>query len=383
MGIKESLKIGRPATKKVRYAVVGAGWIAQAVFMPGVAASGNSELTALITGDREKARKLREKYRLQRTYDYGEFEAFLASGIADAVYIATPNWEHECYAVRALEAGVHVLLEKPSEISVDRAERILSAAESARARNVQLMVAYRLHFEAASLDTLRRVRAGEIGEPVFFSSQFSQHVSPLNHRANHGFDAGPVPDMGPYPINAVRNLFGEEPIEVSAVGTRHPEAELGDLDDTVAVSLRFPSGRLAQFTVSYAANAFGAYQLVGTKGVLELSPAYTFEAALEQRRTFGDDQPEHEKWRAVDQFAGETRYFSACVLEGRVPEPDAEEALLDVRVIEAIKHALETGRSYALAPRTRTKRIEPEQQLQKLAARKQPELVNAAAPQNG
>jgi predicted dehydrogenase len=382
MGIKESLGIGRASTKKVRYAVVGAGWISQAVFMPGVEASGNSELTALVTGDVEKARELQDKYRLQRTYGYEQFEAMLADGVADAVYIATPNWEHENYAVRALEAGVHVLLEKPSEVSVDRAERILAAAESARARGIQLMVAYRLHFEAASLDTLRRVRAGEIGEPVFFSSQFSQHVSPRNHRANHGFDAGPVPDMGPYPINAVRNLFGEEPISVSAIGSRHPEATLGDLDDTVAVMLRFPSGKLAQFTVSYAANGFGAYQLVGTKGVLELSPAYTFQGALEQRRTFGDEHPEHEKWKAVDQFAGETRYFSACVLQGRAPEPDAEEALLDVRVIEAIKHALASGQPCTLAPRTRTKRIDTEEQLQKLASRKQPALVNAAAPQN-
>ncbi len=92
MGIKQELGIGRATTKKVRYAVVGAGWISQAVFMPGVEASGNSELTALVTGDVEKARELQDKYRLQRTYRYDEFEDMLADGVADAIYIATPNW---------------------------------------------------------------------------------------------------------------------------------------------------------------------------------------------------------------------------------------------------------------------------------------------------
>lgn len=90
------------------------------------------------------------------------------------------------------------------------------------------MTAYRLHFEPANLDTIRRVRAGE-GDLVAFTSCFGQMLDPKNHRALHGIEAGPLFDMAPYPMNAIRFLFGAEPVEViSAAAVRHPEAGLGD-----------------------------------------------------------------------------------------------------------------------------------------------------------
>ena len=353
------------------------------MFVPGVAATGNSQLTALVTGDPAKARELAKKYELEHIYSYDQYDQLLAAGVIDAVYIATPNWLHETYAVRALQAGIHVLLEKPAEVSIAQTEKIVAAAEAAKARGTRTMIAYRLHFEPGTLDAITRARSGELGDLVYFSSQFSQSVSPDNHRAQHGFDAGPVADMGPYPINAARNLFGEEPIEVSAMGTRHAQAALGDFDDTVAVTLRFPSQRLAQFTVSYAASSFGAYQLIGTKGVLEMSPGYTIEGALEQRLTLGDGKPKHTKFPAVDQFAGETRYFSDCILNNRDPEPDAEEGLMDVRVIVAVKRALETGLPQKLEPRTRKHKIDPKTQAQEIKQRKPPELIDAHPPEEG
>jgi predicted dehydrogenase len=373
----------KPDRKKVRYGVVGAGWIAQAVFMPGIAATHNSELSALVTGDREKAAVLAKKYGLSHTYEYDDYDLMLREHVVDAVYIATPNWDHEDYAVRALRAGVHVLLEKPTEISLLRTERICAAAREALQHGTRFMVAYRLHFEPATLDAIARVRNGEFGEPTYFSSQFSQSVSPHNHRARHGFDAGPVPDMGPYPINAARNLFGLEPIEVSAIGSRHPEAGFSDFDDTVAVTLRFPRGKLAQFVVSYAASSFGSWELVGTRGSIEMSPAYTFQAALQQRRIIEDHPPELQTFQAVDQFAGETRYFSDCILQHAHPEPDAEEGMLDVRVIEAIRRALVTREPQRLEPRAREHRIDPERQRQLIAARKPAALFHAHAPEDG
>lgn len=377
MGVTEALGMKSGSGAKVRYALVGAGWIAQAAFMPAVERTGNSELVAVVTGDAEKARELAEKYELKRTCDYSDYGALLRSGDVDAVYISTPNWDHVAYAVQALEAGIHVLVEKPMEVSVERCERILAAAEKSSAK---LMVAYRLHFEPATLDALERVRKGELGEVRFFSSVFAQHVARENQRGHNGFDGGPVLDMGPYPINAARNLFGEEPVEVSAFGTRNEDAGLGDFDDTVAVSLRFGDGRLAQFVVSYAGNSFGAYTVVGTKGVLEMSPGYTFQGALQERLTLGEKKPKAKKFEAVDQFAGQTKYFSQCVLDGTEPEPGAEEGLLDVRVIEAVKRALETGQAQKLEPWTRRRKVEADQE-RDFSQKKAPKLVHAAPPE--
>jgi glucose-fructose oxidoreductase len=84
-----------------------------------------------------------------------------------------------------------------------------------------------------------------------------------------GFDAGPVPDMGAYPINAARNIFGLEPTEVTAIGFKTPGREFLIMDhDTIQVTLRFPGDRVAQFIVGYCAPFSEGYKVVGTKGTL-------------------------------------------------------------------------------------------------------------------
>ncbi|KQU52957.1 glucose-fructose oxidoreductase [Sphingomonas sp. Leaf339] len=369
---------GFGSDKKVRYAVVGLGDIAQAAMMPGIAHTDNSELVALVTGDAEKAQRLAEMYDVADTYTYEQFSEMLASGKVDAIYLATPNWRHAEFAIPALEAGVHVLVEKPLEISVEQGRAIEAAVKASTAK---LMVAYRLHFEPATLDAITRIRDGELGDLICFTSCFGQMADPANHRADNGIEAGPLFDMGPYPINATRYLFGDEPTEVvSAVATRHPNAGLGDIDDTVAVTLRFPGNKLAQFTVSYYANNVNSLIIAGTKGSIQMSPAFGYGDPLEQNRTIGEDKS-HESFKKTDQFGGQMKYFSDCILNGRDPEPDAEEGIADLHVIEGIVKALETGTSQKLEPFTRTRRIDPETQLQTLSYKAPPkEEVNASSP---
>ena len=305
---------------KVRYGVVGAGWISQDAFMPGVRHTGNSEMTALVTGDRKKATKLARKYRIKHSYGYERFDQMLADDVVDALYIATPNWRHEEFAVRALKAGVHVLLEKPMDIGEAACERIMDAAKSSGAK---LMIAYRLHFEPGTLAAIDLARRGKLGELQYFGSTFAQKVSPRNHRAKNGFEAGPVYDMGAYPINAVRNLFGEEPIEVSAIGKR---TGLGNFDDTVHVTLKFPKGRIADFIVSYSMPGIDEFRLMGSKGILQSNPAYMFgdSKAIAHEITIGARKKKR-RYKATDHFGGETKYFSNCILKNVDPEPDGEE----------------------------------------------------------
>ena len=245
------------------------------------------------------------------------------------------------------------------------------------------MIAYRLHFEQATLDTIERVRSGDFGEVTLFTATFGQMVSPDNHRANNGDLAGPVLDMGPYPINAARYIFGAEPTEVvSAIGTRHPQSGLGDFDDTVAVTLRFPDERIAQFVISYYANPLNTFFVVGTKGSVQLDPAFMYGGPLQQRLTLGE-KTSTESFKNTDHFGGEMKYFSDCILEDRDPEPDGEEGMADLRVIEGIFRALKTGERQVLEPFTRTKRIDTTAQVEKLAAQRSPELVNTSNPGKG
>ena len=359
---------------KIRYAVVGGGWISQAAFMPGVGQTSNSLMTAIVTGDKEKGEELAKHYGL-KVYGYDEYDAMLASGSVDAVYIGTPNFRHREFAEPALKAGIHVLLEKPMAGSLEDAEAIEAAAKASGAK---LMIAYRLHCEPGTIAMVEAVRKGEIGKPRFFTSTFCQTVKASNHRATSGYWAGPVTDMGTYPINAVRNLFEAEPTSVMAIASR-TERDLG-CDDTVSVILTFTEARQASFTLSYSSEGVDQFYLVGTEGVMNASPAFGFGegTAITYELTKGDETTKHEA-PVVDHFGGETEYFSACILEDRDPEPNGEEGVLDMIVLAAIERAIETGEVQKLEPRSRQRRIGPDQK-RELKLAKSPDLVAIEVP---
>ncbi len=376
MSLMETLGLG--TDRKIRYAIVGLGSISQEAMMPGVEHTGNSTITALVTGDPTKAADLAKMYKVEHTYSYDQFPQLLASGEIDAIYLATPNWKHEEFAVPALKAGIHVLLEKPIEVSVEQSRKIIDAQKESGAR---LMVAYRLHFEPATIAAIEKIRAGDIGELTVFSSTFCQMVDPDNERAKNGWAAGPVLDMGPYPINAVRNLFEDEPSEAFATGTRHPEAGLGDFDDTVSVILKFPKGRLAQFTVSYYGNTLDSYVVVGTKGSIELNPGYMYGKSLELYSVIGKKE-DHKSFKNTDHFGGEMKYFSECILNNTHPEPDGLEGLADVAVIEAIYRSLASSQWEKVERVEVTRRISPDQ-VEELSAVSSPKMINTSSPGKG
>jgi glucose-fructose oxidoreductase len=135
-----------PNQETVRYAVVGLGHIAQAAVLPAFKHAGNSQLVALVSGDPTKRARLSKKYKIERTYSYEDYDLCLESGDIDAVYIALPNHLHAEFSIRAAEAGIHVLCEKPMAVTSEECERMIASAQ-----RVRMMIAYRLHFEEANL----------------------------------------------------------------------------------------------------------------------------------------------------------------------------------------------------------------------------------------
>ena len=363
------------AQGKIRYAVVAGGWISQGAFMPGVDQTSNSVMTALVTGDPIKADKLAELYDL-KSYSYEQFPQLLASGEIDAIYLATPNFRHREFAVPALEAGIHLLLEKPMATSE---EDCLAINDAAKRGNAKLMIAYRLHCEPGTVEMIDRVRRGDIGDPRLFTATFAQHTDAANHRMKSGFWAGPASDMGPYPLNAVRNLFASEPLEVHAVASHTPGRPI-NTPDTVNVTLRFAEERLATFTVSYSLPGTQRFQLIGSKGEFEASPCFGFgEGTAIAYRAIIDGETREHKHPVVDQFGGETEYFSQCILDDRQPEPDGDEGWRDVRVLAAIERALETGEPQRLEPLPSRQGIVPEQ-ARSLPLAKVPPYINTTEP---
>jgi predicted dehydrogenase len=192
--------------------------------------------------------------------------------------------------------------------------------------------------------------------------------------------------MGPYPLNAVRNLFGAEPIEVFAMGVNTDPERFVDsggqaFEDTVAVTLKFPANRIAAFVLSYNGGDVDDYRVVGARGDLFSQPAYQVGEAIAHERTV-QKKTSKQSFPKTDQFGGELKYFSDCVLNGKNPEPDGEEGMLDVRVLAAIEQSLKTGTLVKLEPYTRTRRPDLSQ-VQTLSAVEEGELVGAHKPSEG
>jgi glucose-fructose oxidoreductase len=351
-------------SKTVRFAVAGLGWFAQDAILPAFRNAENAELVALFSGNENKRRELGRRHRVERLHAYDALERELERGGIDALYIALPNHLHREYTERAARAGVHVLCEKPMAVTADDCRAMNEATEKA---GVKLMIAYRLHFEEANLEAMELVRTGRIGEPLLFNSVFGNLVTnPDDIRLNPvDQGGGPLYDVGVYCLNAARYIFRDEPVEVSAFTERRDEDErFGECEESAAVVLRFPGGRLASFIVSFGSVDHDSFHVLGTRGQLRVQPAFDFQGALEHEREIGDDTA-HQRFEARDQVGPEIVYFADCILNDREPEPSGEEGLADVRVIRALHESARTGRSVRLEPFTRRRRPERSQEIRR------------------
>jgi predicted dehydrogenase len=370
-GPSRAHRAGMETQKKVRYALIGAGNIAQVAVLPAFAhAKSNSELVAILSGDPEKRAAVCKEYDLKFEGDYTELEQVLERAKVDALYIATPNSLHKTYALRAAAVGVHVLCEKPLATTVADCEAIAGACQSA---GVKLMVAYRLHFEEANLSAIELVKSGKLGDPRVFDAVFSHVVRPGDIRQRAELGGGATFDLGVYCINAARNLFRDEPVLVYATSQMR-----NDVDDTTTAILQFPHGRVAQFTVSNSAAGVSSYRIAGTDGDLRVEPAFEYADKLEHHLTI-DGKTHDQSFAKRDQFAPEIEYFSRCILEQLEPEPSAEEAINDLRVVEAILQSSTSGRTVPLQPRQRARRPSLEQEAHQPPVGKQ-KPVHAPSP---
>lgn len=341
----------------VRFAVVGLGHIAQVAVLPAFAHTKTSTiLTALVSDDPIKRRRLSKTYNVRHTYAYQDYDACLHSGTIDAVYIALPNSLHRAFAVRAAKAGIHVLCEKPLAVTAADCRAMTRAAER---HGITLMVAYRLHFETCNLRTIQLAQSGQLGELRLFHSVFTQQVRSGDIRLKRQLGGGPLYDIGIYCINAARYLFRDEPIEVSAL-VSGGDRRFQTVEEAASVVMRFPHDRLATFTCSFGAADDSMYEIIGTKGRARVDPAYEYVGGLTATMTI-NGKHQVQRFKAGDQFAPQLVHFATCVRRKRDPEPNGLEGVIDVQIIEALHKSARTGRTVAL--RLPTKRTRPDIQM--------------------
>jgi predicted dehydrogenase len=366
----------RPASGTIRYAVVGLGHIAQVAILPAFKHARRSVLAGLVSGSPDKLTKLAKKYEVEGAWSYKEFDECLHSGTIEAVFIALPNDMHCEYTIRAAQAGIHVLCEKPLGVTATECKEMVRAAKKNR---VKLMTAYRLHCEETNLRAMEIVRSGKIGEPRFFNSCFSFQVTdPDNIRLSRKRGGGTLHDIGTYCINAARYIFRAEPTEVFAFSANGGAKAFSQIDGTTSAVMRFPGARLASFTTSFETGDSGYYEIVGTKGSLRVEPAFEYVGELSYTLKIGEKEQKKTFFRR-DQFGAEISYFSDCILKGKEPEPSGLEGLIDVEIINALYQSTKTRRPVKLPRFPQKARPSLEQEI-KLPPVKKPEVIKAESP---
>jgi glucose-fructose oxidoreductase len=331
--------------KQIGYAVLGAAGIAHDAILPAFArATENSKLVAVVSADRAEGQMVAQEFRAT-AYHFDELRQCLSREDVNAVWVAVPNAMRCDYAVEAARAGVHVLCERPMAVTADECRRLLRTCQTNR---VKLMIGYRWPFQPGPLKALELVRAGAIGMPKTFSSDFTTKLDdPDDVRLQRRLGGGTVYDLGVESVNAVRSLFGAEPAQVMAMTARTSRRYGGDVDESGVALVRFPDERLAHFHTSFGEEPTARLTLFGEDGLLRLENAYRYAEPM-TLQIVRNGRMEELTFEPGEPFASALTYFSECVLKDRQPEPGGIDGLQDVRIIEAIYRSARDGRPVTL-----------------------------------
>ena len=324
------------SAKKIGFAVVGLGSIAQSSILPAFARSKHAKLVAVVSRDKEKAARLARKFEVKNFYSQSEYAACLANSEISAVYIATPPGEHAISTIASAEAGKHVLCEKPLAATSQQSAQMVEACHK---HSVLLMTAYRKYFEPSIVYLKKLIQSGDLGRidamHTTFSELYRPGVSPawLIDKTLSG--GGPLTDLGVYCVNTTRWIAGENPVEASAQSWAHDASRFRTVEEGISFRLHFPSGMIVNGISTYSAAPSSFLYVQGAKGWAMLSPAYPFE---EERHLTAKIKGRivARGFKVMDEFAPQLDAFSEAIQRGRSIELDGREGHRDIMIIEAI-----------------------------------------------
>jgi predicted dehydrogenase len=337
-----------PPGKKLGWAIVGLGSLSIHQILPAFAKCEKSKVVALVSGHPDKANKLALRYAVnpKNIYNYQNYDSIKDNPEVDIIYIVLPNGMHAEYTVRGLQAGKHVLTEKPMANTPAECQQMIDAGRKA---NKKLMVAYRCRYEPYNQEAIRVARSHELGTiKVILADAGFAMGDPKQWRLNKQLaGGGSLMDIGIYALQAARYLTGEEPSEVNAMMYSTPnDPRFKEVEEAINFQLRFPSGILANCTSSYGYAWQSHYRVVTDQGWLEMDPATGYDGL--RMRIHRGNMIEEKELPVVDHFAAEIDHMSDCVMQNKEPLTPGEEGLRDLTIMHALYEAANTGKTIKL-----------------------------------
>ncbi len=307
------------------------------LFLAGAAQADGVEILAVASRDRDGAERYAREHGIERAY--GGYDALLADPDVEAVYIPLPNSMHVEWSIRALEAGKHVLCEKPLSRRVAEVERAFDVAE--REQRL-LMEAFMYRHNPQTMRLQQLVDEGAVGRLRLIRASFSFRAGdPADVRLSTALDGGGLMDVGCYCVSGARLLAGE-PEHVTA------ERALGGdgVDIAFAATMRFANDVLAHFDAGLALAARDDLEVVGEDGSLYLDdPWHCRKPVIELHR---DGTVERIEFEPFDSYRLEAENFSAAIRGEAEPLLGRQDAIGQARTIEALYQAAETGEGVRL-----------------------------------
>jgi predicted dehydrogenase len=301
-----------------------------------------SEVVAIASREQRRAEDAARALGIARAY--GSYEELLRDAEVEAIYNPLPNQLHVPWTLKAVQAGKHVLCEKPLSLNAEEAKQLLGARDRAR---VKIGEAFMVHTHPQWVRAREIISSGRIGKlrsSLGFFSYFNS--KPADIRNVPAYGGGGLMDIGCYPITTSRWAFGEEPQRVSGLIERDPELKIDRLASAI---LAFPSGQ-SVFTCATQLVPYQRMHFLGTQGRIEIE--VPFNAPNDRPcRIFVDDGSDFcgggittETLPVCDQYTIQGDAFSRAVREGgEVPVP-LEDGIKNMAVIDAIFRSAESGR---------------------------------------
>jgi D-xylose 1-dehydrogenase (NADP+, D-xylono-1,5-lactone-forming) len=333
-------------TRKLRWGILGTGNIARQ-FAAGVRASQRGELTAVASRTSQASAKFAADFGLPQALE--GYERLIPLDSIDAVYVSLPNSLHHHWTIAALQAGKHVLCEKPLATNAAQAAEMFAAAESAGRVLVEAFM-YRSH--PLTLAVADAVSRGEIGQLRLIRTSFCFRTAKTegNVRFSSELAGGSMMDVGCYCVNYSRFFAGCEPSRVDVVGRLHSSG----VDELAAGSMVFPNGILASFSCGMTVHADNTAYLCGTEGYIEtpipwkppnMDATFVIARSIPPRMDEPGSRPQPgpppRDVRRISVpghlYGIEADDFAAAVLDGRQPRLSRQDSIGNMRVLDEMR----------------------------------------------
>ncbi|HSE25117.1 MAG TPA: Gfo/Idh/MocA family oxidoreductase [Pyrinomonadaceae bacterium] len=327
---------------KVRWGVLGVANIATKKVIPAMQAGEWSTILGIASRDLEKAETAAANLGIQKSY--ASYQDLLDDDDIEAVYIPLPNHLHVEWAIKAAEAGKHVLCEKPISLSVAEALPLLDVREST---GVKIQEAFMVQTHPQWIAVMNLIRDGRIGAVRSVIAYFSyNNQDPKNIRNIRDIGGGGLMDIGCYLIFCSRQIFGAEPRRIVSLIEEHP---LTHTDILTSALLDFEAGQ-SVFTCSTRITPYQRVQIIGTDGRIEVQ--IPFNAPPDRPcKIFIDDGSdlsgaaiETIEFAVTDQYTIQGDLFSQAIREESEPVLSLEDSIRNMAAIETTFKSMETGR---------------------------------------